>query len=215
MGEEGFVTVTRHPLEHRIWHWVFVVTMGMLILTGIEMYFGLRIFGGFSLARSWHVLFAFIAVSWAYPIFLYLYWVTGELKELVPARSDVRTFGQIAKNFLGLSTFYPEHSTYDIEAKKYIRKYNPGQKMVYWGILLFLLVEVLTGFALLWPDAFGFVALILGNMAMVRALHLAVFYVILGLVVVHIYMATIPQNWGSLRSMFLGVASERVHKPDP
>ena len=217
MGREEIVTVTRHPIERRIWHWVFFVTMGMLVLTGIDMYltysiFGYSIYGGFSLARSWHIIFALLAAFWAYPIFLYIYGVTGELKELIPSTRDITIFVGIARNFLGLSTYYPEHSTYDVRGEKYYRKCNPGQKLVYGGILLFLLLQGITGFAMFWPDEFGFVTSALRGIVTVRALHLALIYAILGLVTMHIYMAVIPPNWESLKSMFIGKASERIHK---
>jgi thiosulfate reductase cytochrome b subunit len=217
MGREETVTVTRHPIEHRIWHWVFFVTMGLLALTGIDMYltyriFGYSIYGGFGLARSWHIIFALLAAFWAYPIFLYIYGVTGELKELIPTTRDITFFGDMARNFLGLSTYYPEHSTYDLRGKKYYIKYNPGQKVVYGGILMFLLLQGITGLAMYWPDRFGFVISILGDIVNVRALHLALMYAILGLVTMHVYMAVIPQNWESLKSMLTGKASERVHR---
>ena len=216
MGREEIVRVIRHPIEHRIWHWVFFATIGLLVLTGLDMYltysvFGYSIYGGFSQARSWHMIFAMLAAFWAYPIFLYIYGVTGELKELIPFTSDLAFFGHMARNFLGLSTYYPEHSTYDVRGKKYYRKYNPGQKLVYGGILFFLLLQGLTGFSMFWPDKFGFVASILGGVVNVRALHLALMYVVLGLVTMHVYMAVIPPNWVSLKSMFIGRALERVH----
>jgi thiosulfate reductase cytochrome b subunit len=217
MGREEFVTVVRHPIEHRIWHWVFFATMGAIALTGIDMYltyltFGYSVSGGFSLARSWHVLFALLAASWAVPVFLYIYGVTGELRELIPVASDIAFFRQMTSNFLGLSAYYPEHSTYDVKGKRYYKKYNPGQKLVYGGILVFVVLQGITGFAMLWPDAFGFVFSALGDIVNVRALHVALMYAILGLVTMHIYMAVIPPNWESLKSMFIGRASERVHK---
>jgi Ni/Fe-hydrogenase 1 B-type cytochrome subunit len=216
MGREEIVTVTRHPIEHRIWHWVFFVTMGLLVLTGSDMYltysmFGYSIYGGFGLARSWHIMFALLAAFWAYPIFLYIYGVTGELKELMPSTSDIAFFVDMTRNFLGLSTYYPEHSTYDVRGKRYYKKYNPGQKLVYGGILVFLLLQGITGLAMFWSDKFSFVISILGGIVNVRALHLGLMYAILGLVAMHIYMAVIPPNWGSLKSMFIGRASERVH----
>lgn len=218
MGREEIVEVTRHPIEHRIWHWVFFATISLLVLTGIDMYltysiFGYSIYGGFSQARAWHMIFAMLAAFWAYPIFLYIYGVTGELKELIPFTSDIAFFGHMARNFLGLSTYYPEHSTYDVRGKRYYKKYNPGQKLVYGGILLFLFLQGITGFSMFWPEEFGFVASILGGIVNVRALHLALMYAILGLVTMHIYMAIIPQNWHSLKSMFIGRALERVHGP--
>lgn len=88
---------------------------------------------------------------------------------------------------------------------------NPGRGYMQWKALLF--VQGLTGFAMFWPDGvLGFVISILGNMAYVRALHLVILYAILGLVVIHLYMALIPQNRETLKSIFLGKARERVHK---
>lgn len=218
MDKEELVRVVRHPIEHRMWHWVFFVTIVALVLTGADMYltysmFGYSISGGFGLARSWHMLFALLAAFWAYPIFLYIYGVTGELKELIPSSSDIAFFGDMTRNFLGFSSYYPEHSTYDVRGEKYYRKYNPGQKLVYWGILLLLLLQGVTGFTMFWPDKFGLVESILGGIVNVRALHLALMYAILGLVTMHIYMAIIPQNWQSLKSMFIGRALEHVHGP--
>lgn len=218
MSKEAFVKVLRHPIEHRVWHWGFFTTLGILTLTGIDMYltystFGYSISGGFSLARTWHIVFAFLAAFWAIPIFLYIYGVTGELKELMPSISDIGFMWNMARNFLGFSTYYPEHSTYDVRANRYYKKYNPGQKVVYWGILFFLLLQGLTGFAMYWPDKFTFVTAILGDLVNARALHLALMYAILGLVTMHIYMAIIPQNWESLKSMFRGGASEHLHGP--
>lgn len=212
MGKEEFVSVVRHTLAHRIWHWVLFVSIGLLVLTGVDMYFGLAIFGGLSIARSWHMVFAFLVGFWAYPVFVYFYWVTGELKDLVPVSSDLTFFAQMAKSFLGLSANYPEHSTYDVKAGEYYRKYNPGQKAVYGGILLFLFLQGLTGFVMFWPDTFGFLVSAFGGIANIRALHLVLLYVILSLVALHIYMAVIPQNWEALKSMFIGKARERVHK---
>jgi cytochrome b subunit of formate dehydrogenase len=212
MEKEESVTVTRHSLEHRIWHWVFFITMGVLVLTGLQIYFGFPIFGAIGLARSWHMLFAYLAAFWAFPIFLYFYWVTGELKELLPGLSDVSFFLQMTKNFLGLSTYYPEHSTFDTSAGKYFQKYNPGQKVVYWGILFFLLVQGVTGFMMFWPDTFTLVVYVLGGVTNVRALHLVLMYAIISLVAMHIYMSLIPQNREALKSMFTGRASERIHK---
>jgi Ni/Fe-hydrogenase 1 B-type cytochrome subunit len=209
---EQFVKATRHGPEHRIFHWVLFGAIGLLVFTGIEMYFGITIFGGFSIARTWHMIFAYLAAFWAYIVFLYFYWATGELGELMPARGDPVILMQMAKNFLGFSTYYPEHSTYDVKVGKYYRKYNPGQKLVYGGILFFLLLQGVTGFAMFWMSPLRFITEALGGIANVRALHLVFSYVILGLVATHIYMAIIPPNWQALRSMFFGTAMEPIRK---
>jgi thiosulfate reductase cytochrome b subunit len=175
-----------------------------MVLTGWQIYSGWQIFGQFAVARAIHPLAPaglFISYVIVRPYRLY---VTGEYKHFRPTFDIMKTELHLWKNFFGISPYYPEIRTYDVQKKDFFRKYHFAQIVLLYILYLVLIVMGITGVAMKWPDQFGFITSALGGAANVRALHLISFYIFLANGAGHIYQALWPTNWRLLRARFTG-----------
>ena len=219
-SREDYVVVERHPPFFRFWHWTTFIIGIFIILTGLEIYAGApywNILGSYHDARALHLLLSLFIGFWALPVLLYYLAAIGDLRNILLGRGDMKWQMDNVKNFVGRSPTYPEHSTYDVHAHRWYRKYNPGQKILFLGDIIALIVVGLTGLAMYSPTAFApvitiFDWLTLGGMAGVRAIHYLLLYYFVVTTIVHAYLGMVPANWPVLKSMVRGKARFRVHR---
>lgn len=212
-GKIKEVEVVRHTLFDRVHHWVHVSLMLTLGLTGIQIYYGFNLFGGFEIARAIHMLAAILLAIWYLPVQFYYLIATGEIRDFLLSFDDIRFQFYAVGNFMKLFRFYPVYSIYDTMRRQYFRKYNAGQKFLFWLDLVAVLLIGLTGIAMYWPDFFaGFLPLIgwAGGLALIRSIHFFLFWYFIATTAVHVYLGMIPVNWEHFKSIFTGKSREKA-----
>lgn len=219
----------RHRLPTRLWHWLNVVTVVVLLMSGLmifnahpHLYWGQfganydnpwlsfkgRPFPGWATipstynlaaARRWHIAFA-----WLMAIALVAYVIVSLVnrhvqRDLAPARDEIR----------------PSHILHDIHEHARLRfptgdaalKYNILQKLSYVGVLFGLLpLMVLTGLTMspamdaAWPWLLD----LFGGRQSARSLHFICAALLLLFILVHLAMVVLAGPINEVGSMITG-----------
>ncbi len=217
---KGRVSVERHSLGARLSHWTQATLMFILIGTGYALWTGsygplnIAPWDGYFLAFGLHIWAGVLLMVFLFVLFpLYHIYVDGhrQLAEL----ADIRITVRLAQAFPGLKSYIPGYhkarETYDEEDGDWVA-YHPMQKSFFWWVSIFFGVLVLTGFGMYanmrsdpvwWVELLGF----LGNyvdIILLEQIHLLVFFIIIAMVIGHVYFAMLPSNWATLKSMVFG-----------
>lgn len=217
---KGRVSVERHGLGARLSHWTQALLMFILMGTGYAIWTGtygpLNIvpWDGYYLAFGLHLWAGILLMAVLFVLFpLYHVYVDGhrQLAEL----ADIRVSIRVAQAFVGLKSYIPGYhdarQTYD-EAEGDWVAYHPMQKTFFWWINILFAVLVVTGFGMYaemrsdpawWVELLGFLDGWL-NIVLLKQIHLFVFFVVVSMVLGHVYFALLPSNRETLRSMVFG-----------
>jgi thiosulfate reductase cytochrome b subunit len=189
-----------HPVWVRVTHWINVVAMTVMILSGWEIYNASPLFpftfprmitlgGWLAGALLWH-----FAAMWLLAVnglaYLALGLATGRFRrKLVPIRpGDVLADAKAA--LLG-------HLAHDDLAV-----YNAVQKLLYLGVILAGIVIVLSGISIWKPVQLQELTAVFGGYDAARYVHFLAMSAIVGFLVVHVVMALLVPK--SLRAMVTG-----------
>jgi Ni/Fe-hydrogenase 1 B-type cytochrome subunit len=183
-------TRQEHPLPAVIMHWVHVVSMIVLIVTGFYIH-GPFAPGLMGLMRNMHFVFMFLLILTA---IVRVWWAflgagTAETGGTVKRR-DYKYFGPQRENrgtLLGTVKYY----TFLQKEPPKVSKYNGLQKGTYVFWLLLILLQAITGFALWTPTMAFFQPLTyaLGGLMYVRSLHYLFMWLFIITTAIHIYLA--------------------------
>lgn len=216
----------RHTLLVRITHWINVVALIALLMSGLQifnahpaLYWGessytgeppiLEIEGGFpswaiipgqqwlAMGRRWHFFFAWIFVING---ILYLAHTIASRhlgRDLKPTRDDWRSIGRSIK----------DHLLFRHPSGEAAKRYNLLQKLAYLILIfgLFPLV-ILTGWSMSpWLNSVlpGWVGL-LGGRQSARTLHFIAAWALVLFVLIHVFEVAVTGFWNNLRSMITG-----------
>jgi thiosulfate reductase cytochrome b subunit len=207
--------VEKHRLATRWFHWINFPLLGIMIWSGILIYwandvykigFGdktiLKFFPDsfykalkipFHLAEGMSLHFVFM---WLFAIngFLYVAFtvVSGEWRYLFPDKKSFREAWQVFLYDLHLSKKHPP-----------VRKYNGAQQIAYTLIIIMGFFSLLTGLAIYKPVQFNLLTTLLGGYEAARAEHfiLTIGYVLFFLL--HIFQV-IKAGWNNFRGMVSG-----------
>jgi thiosulfate reductase cytochrome b subunit len=189
-----------HPVWVRVTHWINVVAMTVMILSGWEIYNASPLFpftfprmitlgGWLAGALLWH-----FAAMWLLAVnglvYLALGLATGRFRrKLVPIRpgdvlADAKAalLGQLAHDDLAV--------------------YNAVQKLLYLGVILAGIVIVLSGISIWKPVQLQELTAVFGGYDAARYVHFLAMAAIVGFLVVHVVMALLVPK--SLRAMVTG-----------
>ncbi|NPV26603.1 MAG: Ni/Fe-hydrogenase, b-type cytochrome subunit [Firmicutes bacterium] len=183
----------RHPFAIRFFHWWNMVAITILILTGFYIHSPLkfRLFSNMDTARYLHFIMMYFLIFGVIGRLYYMF-ATGDYRNILFQPSDIKKFPSMIKYYLFLTNRHP-----------YYGKYNPGQKMMYTGVFVLAIVQIITGFILYWPTKMSYWAYLLGGPIIVRMIHYCVTWVFVLSVLVHVYL-DIAEGFPILRSMFTG-----------
>ena len=220
----GRVDTYRHPPLVRISHWLNVIAVVVLIMSGLNillahphLYWGIRstfadpwvsippipnwllLPPGRNLAeaRQWHFFFA-----WLFVINGLIYLVHGFVtrrfgRRLWPTGADIRGFWPSVK----------EHARFHFPKDDHARVYNVIQKLTYVAIILVVLpMMLITGLSMS-PgfNAIGNVLLeIMGGRQSARTLHFIAGSLIVGFIVIHVGLVIWTGLWNNMRAMITG-----------
>jgi len=187
-----------HPLGLRIMHWVNALAMIVMIGSGWEIYNDEVIFGwlhfphwmtigaGPEGALQWHYFAMWILTINGLCYLIYGF-ATGRFRrKLLPIwPSEVLATIRDALHFrLG-------HDD--------ITHYNAVQKVLYVGVILVIVVQIVSGLAVWKPVQFSELAALFGSFQGSRLVHFIGMALIVGFLVVHIMLAlTVPKTIGAM-----------------
>lgn len=205
--------VKRHDIIQRIYHWVNLGALLLLLWTGLTIYdlniLGVQPFSAFAtlligdvftpLIYEIHKYAAFALLGGLIVHIVYDTGIRGVFWSELPNKADIKGMIIMGKSFFGLT-------------KEYIKfhKYNPGQKMLHVGFAFVIPLIGATGFMMsanyrflvpIWwlPLDFDFV------LYWSRVAHDMLTFVLVALTTMHFYFGARKENWPTFRSMVTGV----------
>lgn len=191
MGEQ-----LHHPLIARFLHWSWAAAMFLLGLSGLYIhqtdwmpFFGP--IGAMDTARTIHFISMYVVVLLVVGR-IYYSLASGDWRELLVRPSDLIDMRLVAAYYVGL-----------LKTKPRWGKYNPGQRIVYTGLVPLLALQAITGFALYLLPGFDWVSSLFGSLVYVRFLHVLITWAFVSIVAAHIYLGALS-GWSTLASMFTG-----------
>jgi thiosulfate reductase cytochrome b subunit len=208
-----------HPLPVRLWHWTNAFGFVLMIATGLQIryldLFQLIPFRTAVVAHNW-IGFALIANFF---VWLGYYLSSDKIKvyhpELSPKKYFQASFRQM--QFYGYGIFRGEPNPHHPNAYK---KFNALQSMLY-QIIMMLLVPVMFFTGLLLWDVGRFSSIVdaLGGVRVVDTVHVLLFIVFCGFMIVHVYLASLGHTASAhFKAMITGyeeVEDEPKHDAAP
>ncbi len=217
MSGEKRILVERHTRTFRILHWLIVVEMVILLLTGLSVSERVNFIPLLSrgLGRAIHLVVAF---AWLATItfFLYYFIYTDEYRWF-----GLRRLGEAIDAFveeiraLLRGEHLPEPIRYDPRRGDYVEKIYPTEVLAWWGWAVLWTILATTGLALIFPDAFGFINRFWHFVASgyprateaTRAAHFVTAVLVVVVALVHTYLVLITGIW---RGIIYGKREEPV-----
>ncbi len=204
-----------HPLPVRIMHWINALAMIIMIGSGWKIYndevlFGwlhfpdwMTIGGGPEGALQWH-FFAMWLLMINGLCYLVYGFATGRFRrKLMPIL--VSEFIADAKDALRFKLAHDD-----------ITRYNAVQKLLYVGIIVVIVIQVLSGLAVWKPMQFSELAALFYDFQGSRLVHFLGMAAIVGFIVIHVGVALLVP--AALKAMFTGgprVADPKAAEPPP
>jgi thiosulfate reductase cytochrome b subunit len=189
-----------HPAWVRVTHWINVVAMLLMILSGWEIYNASPLFpfsfprsitlgGWLAGAISWH-----FAAMWLLVVNGIIYLALGIARgrfrnKLLPIRPR-----ELLADVRAALTGRLSHADLSV--------YNAVQRLLYLGVILAGIVIVLSGLAIWKPVQLQELTAIFGGYDAARYVHFIAMATIAGFVVLHVVMALLVPK--SLRAMIIG-----------
>jgi thiosulfate reductase cytochrome b subunit len=193
-----------HSITIRVLHWVWVLAIGCMLFSGWQIYNAspslpftfpswVRLGGWLGGGLAWH-LSAMWLLAGDGLIYVVYGFISGHFREhlAVPrARAVVRDLWCALTLRLG-------HQ---------IGRYNAVQRLSYVGVIVALVLQVATGLAIWKPVQLGALAAIFGGYPLARHIHLAIMFLIVAFVIVHLVLVAIFPR--TLMSMIVSLPAEQ------
>jgi thiosulfate reductase cytochrome b subunit len=213
--------INKHPLAIRWFHWINFPVLGVMIWSGLLIYWANDVYKiGFadrtlikffpqSFYQALHISYR-LAEGMAYHfIFMWLFFFngilyvlytifSGEWKYLVPNKKSWKEAWQVLLHDLHIRKTKPPQE-----------KYNAAQRIAYTAIIIMGIGSILTGLAIYKPVQLGWLTAVFGGYKMSRIIHFALTmgYVIFFLV--HVIQVIIA-GWNNFRAMVTGFEVTRI-----
>ncbi|NOT51210.1 MAG: thiosulfate reductase [Chitinophagaceae bacterium] len=214
--------IKKHPLAIRWFHWVNFPVLGIMIWSGLLIYwandvyrigFGdttlikffpksfydtFKINGRLSEGMAYHFLFMWLFFLNGIAYVLYTIF-SGEWRDLVPIKGSFKRSWQVLLHDLHIRKTAPPITG----------KYNDAQRIAYTAIIVMGIGSILTGLAIYKPVQLEWLCWIFGGYKMARIIHfiLTIGYVLFFLV--HIAQV-IRAGWNNFRAMITGFEVKKI-----
>ena len=180
-----------HPLPVRIWHWTNAAGFVLMIATGLQIrYLDLIQVVSFRTAVVAHNWIGFVLIA-NFFVWLSFYLFTDKIKVYHPELSPKKYFSASWRQiqFYGYGIFRGDANPHHPDA---YRKFNPLQSMMYQIIMMLLVpLQFFTG-VLLWDvTRFSSMVDLFGGLRVVDTIHVLLFIVFSGFIIVHIYLGSL------------------------
>jgi formate dehydrogenase subunit gamma len=183
------VKIKRFTAIERVTHWVTATSFIVLAITGLNYVFGKRLLMpliGPDAFATWSQWAKYLHVTFAWPFMLgLLVMVVLWIKDNIPDRYDIewlRQFGGF------LSNRHPP-----------ARRFNAGQKLVFWSVVIGGLVLVGSGLVLLFPIW----SVDINGIQLAQYVHATAGAVMTAIIIAHIYIGTLGME-GAYQAMGTG-----------
>jgi thiosulfate reductase cytochrome b subunit len=180
-----------HPLPVRIWHWTNAVGFVLMILTGLQIrYLDLMQVVSFRTAVVAHNWIGFVLIA-NFFVWLGFYLFTDKIKVYHPELSPKKYFSASWRQiqFYGYGIFRGDANPHHPSAYK---KFNPLQSMMYQIIMMLLVpLQFFTGLILWDVTRFSSMVDLFGGLRVVDTIHVLLFIVFTGFIIVHIYLGSL------------------------
>ena len=187
-----------HPTGLRVMHWLNALAMVLLIMSGWKIYNDEVLFGWLHFPDAltlgvwaqhglqWH-FFAMWILMVNGLIYLVYGFATGRFRrKLVPIRPS-----EVVAEIRKALSFKLAHDD--------ITHYNAVQKLLYIGVILVIVLQVVTGWLLWKPVQLSEVLPLFGGFQAVRLIHFIGMAAIVGFLVVHVALALlVPKTIGAM-----------------
>ena len=183
---EKMVNIYLYTRYERLWHWLQMVLIFILLVTGLEVH-DVYNWLGFHTAVKVH---NFTGLTWLIAFVFFVFWVftTGEWKQYIP--TEKKMIEVIRYYSYGIFRGEPHPVPKRKEAK-----HNPLQRLTYLNLAALLLpIQMITGFLYWgynsWTD-WGIPGF---SLKVVAWIHTAGAFAIFTFIIVHVYMTTTGQR---------------------
>jgi thiosulfate reductase cytochrome b subunit len=192
-----------HPAAIRVMHWIGVYAMGCMIFSGWEIYnaspslpfmfpawtgLGGWLAGGI----AWHLSAMWLLFADGIAYLAYGFACGHFRRDLNPPRP-----AEVAHDLGAALRFRLKH---------HIGHYNAVQRVLYAGIIIAVILQVLTGLSIWKPVQLGWLTGLFGGYPIARGIHLATMFGIVAFVLVHVAMVVLYPR--TLKSMIVTVPAE-------
>jgi thiosulfate reductase cytochrome b subunit len=207
--------VKKHPLAIRWFHWLNFPVLGVMIWSGLLIYWANDVykigFGNTTLIKFFPQSFysslninSHLAEGMGYHfLFMWLFFLngiayvlytifSGEWRLLLPNRHSFKEAWQVLLHDLHLRKTKPPQE-----------KYNAAQRVAYSAIIVMGIGSVLTGLAIYKPIGFSWLCALCGGYKMARIIHFALTIGYVLFFLVHV-IQVILAGWNNFRAMITG-----------
>ena len=194
---EKLKTIYLYTRYERFWHWLQMVLIVILLITGFEVHGEYSILG-FHEAVQWH---SFLGLTWLIAFAFFIFWIftTGEWKQYIPTTRKL--FAVMKYYGYGIFRGQPHPVPKRKEAK-----HNPLQRLTYLGVAAVLLpLQMLTGFLYWFYNSWEAWGLDFLSLEAISLTHTLLAFAILTFLVIHIYMTTTGHSiFAHIKAMITG-----------
>ena len=219
--------VKKHPLAIRWFHWLNFPILGLMIWSGLLIYWANDVykigFGNTTLLKFFpnsfynalHVPFR-LAEGMAYHfVFMWLFFlngiayvlytfISGEWKYLLPEKKSFKEAWQVLLHDLHIRKTAPSITG----------KYNAAQRIAYSAIIVMGIGSILTGLAIYKPVQLGWLCALFGGYKMARIIHFALTIGYVLFFLIHIIQVIIA-GWNNFQAMVTGFEVVKKEEDQP
>lgn len=194
-----------HPLPVRIWHWLNALGFLTMIVTGLQIrYLDLFQLMPFRTAVVVHNWVGFVLIA-NFFLWFGFYMFTDKITVYLPEMNARKYFEDSWRQikFYGYGIFLGEENPHH---PNIYHKFNPLQIMMYQIIMLLLMPLLFGSGLLLWDvNKFSFLINLLGGVRIVDTIHVLLFIVFSGFLVMHLYLITLGHTrMAHIKAMITG-----------
>ncbi len=172
----------RHPPVFRKLHGLIMWSILLLVATGFYIHYPFVDGQGFlmSLARGVHFLFAGVLIVAGLTRFIMMF---------IGKNRDWKSFILTFRDFALMPKFIA-HYLHLCKEPKLSKKYNPLQMSAYFMVFLFIIFQILSGLAMLFPACFAWLNITLFDSSVnTRIWHYIITWVFVFILMIHLYLA--------------------------
>ena len=187
----------RHPLHFRILHEIIILMIFLLIITGFYIHRPFIPGGGFLMtsARGFHFVCAgILIIAFVLRIIGMFFGKYKDWRNFIPGASDFKLLPKVINYYAYFSKKEPETS----------KKYNALQMMTYSVAFILILFQIVSGFALQYPDGWlrWFNYDIFYSEVYTRVAHYIVLWIFVLFIIIHVYLS-LRSSFGEIKEMHL------------
>jgi thiosulfate reductase cytochrome b subunit len=182
-----------HPIPVRIWHWINAVGFVVLIVTGLQIRYGVLAGMAFKTIVDVHNVTGFVLIA-DYFLWLGFYLFSDKITVYHPDFNPTRHFRNVWRQlaYYGYGIFKGHPNPHHVSA---YRKFNAVQAMTYQVVMMVLVpLQFYTGLVLWDLQRFAGTVELLGGARVVDTIHVALCIAFLVFILVHVYLTTLGRT---------------------